>query len=34
MLDLGNLLRASLEKVIAPTGGQVLGVILVPDFVS
>eukprot|EP00347_Sterkiella_histriomuscorum_P002304 403368673 len=30
----GNILRASLERVIAPTGGQVLGVILLPDFVN
>lgn len=31
---IGNFLRASLERVLAPTGGQVLGVILVPDFVN
>lgn len=33
-LIIGNNLRATLERVISPTGGQVLGVILVPDFVN
>ena len=30
----GNNLKAVLERVIAPTGGQVLAVMLVPDFVN
>lgn len=30
----GNQLRAVLERVLAPSGGHVLGLILVPDFVN
>jgi hypothetical protein len=30
----GNNLKNILERVIAPSGGQVLAVLLVPDFVN
>jgi len=30
----GNSLKIALERVLAPIGGQVLAVLLVPDFVS
>jgi hypothetical protein len=30
----GNNLKFNLERVLAPGGGQVLAVLLVPDFVS
>jgi hypothetical protein len=32
--SVGNHLKYMLERVLAPTGGEVLAVLLVPDFVN